>query len=80
MRGNVVNTYQLVSRALAKRLGIPQSDITMDTELMVLGVDSLDAAELLMELEEKLDVEIEASKQIKTVRDVVGEIDRALEA
>lgn len=75
-----MNTYQLVSRALAKRLGIPQSDITMDTELMVLGVDSLDAAELLMELEEKLDVEIEASKQIKTVRDVVGEIDRALEA
>ena len=45
---------------------------------MELGVDSLDSAELLMELEEKLHVELEATKQIKTVRDVVEEIDRAV--
>lgn len=73
-----MDTFQLVSRALAKRLGIDVSEITSDTELMVLGVDSLDAAELLMELEEVLGVEVEATKQMKTVGDVVEEIDRAV--
>lgn len=73
-----MDTFQLVSRALAKRLGIDVSEITPDTELMVLGVDSLDAAELLMELEEVLGVEVEANKQMKTVADVVGEIERVV--
>ncbi len=73
-----MDTFQLVSRALAKRLGIDVSEITSDTELMVLGVDSLDAAELLMELEEVLGVEVEATKQMKTVGDVVEEIERAV--
>ncbi|MBQ9873111.1 MAG: acyl carrier protein [Thermoguttaceae bacterium] len=75
-----MDAFQLVSRALASRLGIDLSEISLDTELMELGVDSLDSAELLMELEEKLGIEIEASKQMKTVRDVVNEIDRAAKA
>lgn len=75
-----MDTFQLVSRALAKRLGIDVAEITPDTELMVLGVDSLDAAELLMELEEVLGVEVEAAKQMKTVGDVVEEIERAANA
>lgn len=73
-----MDTFQLVSRALAKRLGIEASEITPETELMVLGVDSLDAAELLMELEEVLGVEVGASKQMKTVGDVVEEIENVV--
>ena len=45
---------------------------------MELGIDSLDAAELLMDLEDKLGVEIEASKTIKTVKDIVSEIEAAV--
>ena len=44
---------------------------------MTLGVDSLDSAELLMELEEVLGVEIEVTSKIKTVKDIVVEIDQA---
>ena len=75
-----MDAFQLVSRALASRLGLELSEITPEAELIELGVDSLDSAELLMELEEKLGVEIEASKQIKTVSDVVAEIERAVGA
>ena len=53
-----MDTFQLVQRALAKRVGVEPSEIAPETELMTLGVDSLDSAELLMELEEVLGVEI----------------------
>ena len=73
-----MDTFQLVSLALAKRLGLSASEITPETDLMELGIDSLDAAELLMDLEDKLGVEIEASKTIKTVKDIVSEIEAAV--
>ena len=70
-----MDTFQLVSLAIAKRLNIPASEISIDSELMELGIDSLDAAELLMDLEEKLGVEIEATRTLKTIKDVVAEIE-----
>lgn len=73
-----MDTFQLVSLALAKRLVLSASEITPETDLMELGIDSLDAAELLMDLEDKLGVEIEASKTIKTVKDIVSEIEAAV--
>lgn len=73
-----MDTFQLVSLALAKRLGLSASEITPETDLMELGIDSLDAAELLMDLEDKLGIEIEASKTIKTVKDIVSEIEAAV--
>ena len=54
-----MDTFQLLARGLANHLGIDVSEITPETELMALGVDSLDAAELLMELDDKLGVEVE---------------------
>ena len=72
-----MDTFQLVQRALAKRVGVESSEIAPETELMTLGVDSLDSAELLMELEEVLGVEIEVTSKIKTVKDIVVEIDQA---
>ncbi|MBQ9811811.1 MAG: acyl carrier protein [Thermoguttaceae bacterium] len=74
----MMDTFQLVSLAIAKRLGISASEITMETELMELGIDSLDAAELLMDLEEKLGVEVEATRKLKTIKDVVAEIEAAV--
>ena len=72
-----MDTFQLVQRAVAKRVGVEPSEIAPETELMTLGVDSLDSAELLMELEEVLGVEIEVTSKIKTVKDIVVEIDQA---
>ena len=74
----MMDTFQLVSLAIAKRLGISSNEITLETELMELGIDSLDAAELLMDLEEKLGVEVEATRKLKTIKDVVAEIEAAV--
>lgn len=61
----------------AKRLGLDPEGIGAEDDLKMLGIDSLDAAELLMELEDKLGIEIEETGQIRTVGDIVAAIDEA---
>lgn len=73
----MMDSFQLVTRGLAQRLGLDASKITLEDELLTLGIDSLDAAELLMELEDKLGVEIEQARKLKTVGDIVAAIDEA---
>ena len=75
----MMDSFQLVTRGLAQRLGLDASKITLEDELLTLGIDSLDAAELLMELEDKLGVEIEQARILKTVGDIVAAIDEATE-
>ncbi len=72
--------FQEVQLALAERFNIESDSIRLETELMELGVDSLDAAELLMDLEEKMGITIEPSKKLKTIKDVVVEIEAAVNA
>jgi len=69
-----MDAFQLVAFGLAKKLRIDASEITAETDLMTLGIDSLDAAELLMDLEDVLGVEIEPSQKITKVKDIVAEI------
>ena len=66
-----------MTRGLAKRLGLDPEGIVAEDDLKMLGIDSLDAAELLMELEDKLGIEIEETGQIRTVGDIVAAIDEA---
>lgn len=72
-----MDAFQLVTRGLAKRLGLDSEGIVAEDDLKMLGIDSLDAAELLMELEDKLGIEIEETGQIRTVGDIVAAIDEA---
>jgi len=69
-----MDAFQLVAFGLARKLGIDASEITEETVLSTLGIDSLDAAELLMDLEDKLGVEIEPSQKLTKVKDIVAEI------
>jgi acyl carrier protein len=63
-----------VSRVLTERLGIQAERITADSRLVEdLGVDSLDALELAMTLEEAFHVGIDEQqlRRVETVADVV---------
>ena len=53
--------------------GIEASEISLDSKFEDLGVDSLDAMEILFELEEELDLDIpdQAARAMRTVSDVV---------
>jgi len=50
--------------------------ITPDTTFESLNLDSLDTAELIMNIEEELDVTIEMDESIKTVGDLLKVIEK----
>ncbi len=66
--------FEEIAKILADQLGIPQSKITMESDIVKeLGADSLDVVELLMTLEDNTGKTIPEDKvtDLKTVGDVV---------
>ena len=67
--------FEEIKKILAEQLGISESKITMDSEIVNdLGADSLDVVELLMTLEDNTGKTIPEDKvtDLKTVGDVVN--------
>ncbi len=67
--------FEEIAKILAEQLGIPQSKITMESDIVKdLGADSLDVVELLMTLEDNTGKTIPEDKvtDLKTVGDVVN--------
>ena len=70
--------FEEVAKILAEQLGIAQSKITPESDIVKeLGADSLDVVELLMTLEENTGKTIPEDKvtDLKTVGDVVKMIE-----
>lgn len=66
--------FEEIAKTLAEQLGISQSDIKPESEIVKdLGADSLDVVELLMTLEDNTGKTIPEDKvgDLKTVGDVV---------
>lgn len=70
-----MRVYDLLAERLAERLDCPVSNITPDTTFESLGLDSLDLADVLIELESGLKMEIEADRKIATLQDLVDLIE-----
>ena len=69
---------QRVKAILAEQLGVDESKISPDTNVIVdLGADSLDLVEVLMSLEDEFNVSIpdEAIAEVKTVKQIVEYIE-----
>ena len=69
---------QRVKAILAEHLGVDESKISADTNVVVdLGADSLDLVEVLMSLEDEFNVSIpdEAIAEVKTVKQIVDYIE-----
>lgn len=64
---------------LAEKLECDPSTITPDSTFADLGIDSLDVAELIMELEDTLGVSIEMDPSLTTVGALVAKVE-ALQA
>lgn len=63
-----------VAQIISEQLGVEKGQITMETSFINdLGADSLDQVELVMEFEQKFDMEIpdEEAEKIQTVGDAV---------
>lgn len=67
--------FEKVKAIIAEELGIEEDDIKLESDLTDdLGADSLDAIELIMEIEAQFDCEIDDSEatKIKQVSDIVS--------
>lgn len=71
-------TFEKVKTLLAEHLEIDESEITMETTFEDLGVDSLDAVEIMMEMEDEFGVEIKPAEAGKSVCELVAYIDTKL--
>ena len=67
--------FEKVQEMLAEKLGIPAEEITAESEFSALGLDSLDFAEMLMNVEEEFGVSMEADASVKTVGALVEKLE-----
>ena len=59
--------FQAIAELIAERNDSDPAEITRDTRFQDVGIDSLDTVEMLMNLEDKIGVEIELSQKVETV-------------
>ncbi len=57
---------------IAEHIETDVSSIKQETTFESLGIDSLETVEMIMELEEKLGVELELEEKLETVGDFFG--------
>ena len=67
--------FEALAELVAERVEKDVSEITPESSFKELGIDSLDTVELLMNLEDKLDMEIELDQKVETVGDLVAFIE-----
>ncbi len=69
--------FEMVQRYLHEECDIPEESITNDADLFkTLGLDSIDALDMVGTLEAQLNVAIDGEelKQIRTVKDIVDHV------
>lgn len=72
-----MSTFEKVVQILVDYNDCDPADITMETALTDLGLDSLDTVELVMNFEEEFGITLEMNEGLKTISDVVTLIDQA---
>jgi acyl carrier protein len=74
-----------VMAIIKKKIRVDRSEIAMDDNLRELGLESLDALELVFDLEEKFDIEIPVNANdaqiggFEKVSDVVREVQKVID-
>ena len=70
-----MTTFETIAKLIAETKDMDASGIKPENTFADLGLDSLDVAELVMNMEDELGVTIEISPALKTVQDVVALVD-----
>ena len=68
-------TIEKVKQVLAEHLEMEVNEITEATTFEDLGVDSLDAVEIMMEMEDEFGIEIKPAEAGTSVKELVQYID-----
>lgn len=73
-------TFETIAAKLAEYKGIDISTITPDSTFEELSVDSLDIADLVMQIEDELGVSIELDHDVTDMKALVARIEEAKNA
>lgn len=68
-------TLDAIKEILEETLDIEPEEVTEDATFKDLGIDSLDMAELICDIEEKLDIDFGEPEGLETIEDLVSYID-----
>ena len=68
-------TLDAIKEILEVTLDIEPEEVTEDATFADLGIDSLDMAELICDIEEKLDIDFGEPEGLETIEDLVSYID-----
>ena len=71
----MMSTYETIAKLLAESKDMDAGDIRPEMTFADLELDSLDVAELVMNLEDELGVSVEIDETLKTVQDLVTKVD-----
>ncbi|MFL0270206.1 acyl carrier protein [Candidatus Clostridium radicumherbarum] len=71
--------FEEIKKVIASQLGIEEDEVKLETSFEDLGVDSLDLFQIIIELEEKFNIQIEDAESIKTVQDAVKYVEERTE-
>lgn len=71
--------FNAIAELIAERNDCDVSEIGMDSRFEDLKIDSLDTVQMLMDLEDKIGVEVELDDKVETVGELVEYIMRVLE-
>ena len=71
-------TAEKVIELLAEHLEMDKSEITEESTFEDLGIDSLDAVEIMMEMEDEFGIEIKPAQVGKSVSELIAYIDKKL--
>jgi acyl carrier protein len=70
--------FEKVVEILKNYSDVEGLEIKKETSFKELGIDSLDFVEILMELEEKLEIELELEENFSTIGELVDFIEKKL--
>jgi acyl carrier protein len=70
-----MSTYETIAKLLAENKDMDVSEIRPDMTFADLELDSLDVAELVMNLEDELGVPVEIDESLRTIQDLVDKVD-----
>ncbi len=77
-----MSNFDKIKEILVEKIGVEEAKITENASLIEdLGADSLDAVEVVMDLETEFDITIgdDEAQSLKTVKDIVSIVDKKLE-
>ncbi len=70
-----MTNFEKIAALIAEKIDCSADEIKPETAFADLGIDSLDLAELVMNLEDDLGITLEMSPDLKTVADIVAKIE-----